>query len=105
MFCVSLSDSVCTFSACGVYALHSRYANLKQVVLDELLAQHSDAQLDTQLHEAAGMGTLEGEEVNRCRRGKSSVWWPSAEVWRYGGMEGGWERGREFEELTVGSEK
>ncbi|TNN52346.1 hypothetical protein EYF80_037429 [Liparis tanakae] len=61
---VDIRQGVVEFPACGVYALHSRYANLKQVVLDELLAQHSDAQLDAQLHEAAGMGTLEGEEGN-----------------------------------------
>lgn len=42
-----------------VYALHSRYANLKQVVLDELLAQHGNAQLNAELHEAACMGTLD----------------------------------------------
>lgn len=44
---------------CVVF-LHSRYANLKQIVLNKLLAKHGDAQLDAQLHEAACMGTLEG---------------------------------------------
>lgn len=37
-----------------------RYADLKQVVLDKLLAEHCNAKLDTQLHEAACMGTLQG---------------------------------------------
>lgn len=47
--------------------MHSRYANLKQVVLNKLLAEHGDAQLDAQLHEAACMGTLEEERVNKCQ--------------------------------------
>lgn len=47
--------------------LHSRYADLKQVVLDELLAQHGDTELDAQLHEAAGVGTLERKTRNTCQ--------------------------------------
>lgn len=44
--------------------MHLRYADLKQVVLDKLLAEHCNAKLDTELHEAACMGTLqEGREV------------------------------------------
>lgn len=40
LLCVLASwESAC----CTAYALHSRYADLKQVVLDELLAQHGDA--------------------------------------------------------------
>lgn len=45
------------FSASQV-EVYSRYANLKEVVLDELLAQHGDAQLYAQLHETACMSTL-----------------------------------------------
>ena len=58
LFCVS----VCVCECCTGNALHSRYADLKQVVLDELLAQHGDAQLDAQLHKAARMSTLGREE-------------------------------------------
>lgn len=36
-----------------------RDADLKKVVLDELLAQHGDAQLDAQLHQAACMSALD----------------------------------------------
>lgn len=36
----------------------SRDADLEEVVLDELLAEHDDAELDAQLHEAAARGTL-----------------------------------------------
>lgn len=39
---------------------YSRDADLKQVVLDELLAQHDDAELDAELHEAAPRGALRG---------------------------------------------
>lgn len=46
----------------------SRYADLKQVVLDELLAEHGDAQLDAQLHEAACMGALGRQTESRCGR-------------------------------------
>lgn len=45
--------------------MHSRYANLKQVVLNKLLAEHGNAKLDTQLHKAACMGTLEEERRHR----------------------------------------
>lgn len=45
-----------------------RYADLKQVVLDELLAEHCDAKLDTELHEAASVGTLQED-----RGGKSQL--------------------------------
>lgn len=44
------------------WVLHSRYANLKEVVLNKLLAKHGDAQLDAQLHQAACMCTLEEEQ-------------------------------------------
>lgn len=45
---------------------YSRDADLKQVVLDQLLAQHDDAELDAELHEAAPWGTLQwGEERRR----------------------------------------
>lgn len=37
---------------------YSRDANLKQVVLDQLLAQHDDAELDAELHQAAPRGAL-----------------------------------------------
>lgn len=60
-------------------ALHSRYADLKQVVLDELLAQHGDAQLDAQLHEAACVGALQGKDVNICQRVKSNMRQSTAE--------------------------
>lgn len=40
---------------------YSRDANLKQIVLDELLAQHDDAELDAQLHQAAARGALQAE--------------------------------------------
>ena len=60
--CVTVGVSVCVCKYFKGNALHSRYADLKQVVLDELLAQHGDAQLDAQLHEAAGMRALGREE-------------------------------------------
>lgn len=37
---------------------HSRDADLEEIVLDQLLAQHDDAQLDAELHEAAARSTL-----------------------------------------------
>lgn len=40
---------------------YSRDADLKQVVLDQLLAQHDDAELDAELHEAAPGGALRTE--------------------------------------------
>lgn len=46
---------------------HSRDADLEQVVLDELLPQHDDAQLDAQLHQAAARGTLRGQQVREPR--------------------------------------
>lgn len=49
----------------AVEALHSRYSNLKKVVLDKLLAEHGDAQLDAQFHEATCMGTLEEKRIHR----------------------------------------
>lgn len=39
----------------------SRDADLEQVVLDELLAQHDDAELDAELHQAAPRGALWAE--------------------------------------------
>ena len=86
LFCGSLNPHTATYAELLVFCVlaswesvrlsmlhsHSRYADLKQVVLDELLAEHGDAQLDTQLHEAACMGTLEGEEVNKCQRATRS---------------------------------
>ena len=44
---------------------YSRDADLKQVVLNELLAQHDDAELDTELHQAAPWGTLRDREQVR----------------------------------------
>ena len=38
---------------------YSRDADLKQVVLDQLLPQHDDAQLDAEFHQAAPRGTLQ----------------------------------------------
>jgi hypothetical protein len=37
---------------------HSRDADLEEVVLDQLLPQHYDAQLDAELHQAAPRGAL-----------------------------------------------
>lgn len=59
---------------------HLRDANLKDIVLDQLLPQHDDAELDAQLHETASRSTLrEGEETGavRPRRPKGA--------WRGGG--------------------
>lgn len=43
-----------------------RDANLKDIVLDQLLPQHDDAELDAQLHETASRSTLqEGEHRDR----------------------------------------
>lgn len=64
LLCASIMGKGAFFACCTVYALHSRYANLKQVVLDELLAKHGNAQLDAKLHEASCMCTLEEEKVN-----------------------------------------
>lgn len=36
-----------------------RDSNLKDVVLDQLLPQHDDAELNAELHEAASRGTLQ----------------------------------------------
>ena len=44
-------------------ALYSRYSDLKDVVLDQLLPQHDDAELDAQLHEAAPGGALQDEKM------------------------------------------
>ena len=68
--------------------MHSRYANLKQVVLDELLAKHGDAQLDTQLHKAASMGALETERVNKSQKVSGKQNEPEE-----GGKDGGRRRG------------
>lgn len=56
---------------------HSRDADLKEIVLDQLLAQHDDAQLDAELHEAAARGTLWGR--GPVRSGLALDWegWPS----------------------------
>lgn len=40
--------------------VHSRDADFKDVVLDQLLSQHDDAQLNAQLDEAASRRTLRG---------------------------------------------
>lgn len=43
-----------------------RDANLKDIVLDQLLPQHDDAELDAQLHETASRSTLQwGEQRDR----------------------------------------
>lgn len=42
---------------------HSRDADLEEVVLDELLAQHDDAELDAELHQAAPRGALRGGQL------------------------------------------
>ena len=48
----------------GVSRAHySRDSDLKDVVLDELLPQHDDAELDAQLHEAAPGGALQDEKM------------------------------------------
>ena len=52
--------------------LHSRYANLKEVILNKLLAKHGDAQLDAQFHEAACMGTLQEKSENKCQKIKGN---------------------------------
>ena len=44
-------------------ALYSRDSDLKDVVLDQLLPQHDDAELDAQLHEAAPGGALQDEKM------------------------------------------
>ena len=44
-------------------ALYSRDSDLKDVVLDQLLPQHDDAELDAQLHEAAPRGALQDEKM------------------------------------------
>ena len=44
-------------------AHYSRDSDLKDVVLDELLPQHDDAELDAQLHEAAPRGALQDEKM------------------------------------------
>ena len=50
----------------GVSGVHySRDCNLEDVVLDQLLPQHDDAELNAQLHEAAPRGTLQGGEEGR----------------------------------------
>lgn len=57
---------------------YSRDANLKQVVLDELLAQHNDAELDTELHQAAPRGALwDRQQVHQTPPHPS---WTSGEV-------------------------
>lgn len=40
---------------------YSRDADLEKVVLDQLLAQHDDAELDAELHQAAARGALQVE--------------------------------------------
>lgn len=73
--CVYVCPHVCV-SGCGVCewvcdyvlvssrqygtcsALYLRDADFKQIVLDELFAQHGDAELNTQLHQATCVGTL-----------------------------------------------
>lgn len=44
---------------------HLRDSNLKDIVLDQLLAQHDDAELDAQLHEAASRSALQRERRDR----------------------------------------
>ena len=44
------------YGTCSV--LYLRDADFKQVVLDELFAQHGDTELNTQLHQATCVGTL-----------------------------------------------
>lgn len=51
---------------CDAGAVHVRYENLKDVVLNELLAEHDHAELDAQLDEAAWRGAL-------CKRDKHSL--------------------------------
>lgn len=53
--------------------MHLRYADLKQVVLDKLLAEHCNAKLDTELHEAACMGTLQEGREGKSQNSKSFV--------------------------------
>lgn len=44
---------------CVLEYMYLRNSNLKQVVLDELLAQHGDAQLNAQFHQTAGVSALQ----------------------------------------------
>lgn len=50
---------------------HSRDADLEEIVLDQLLAQHDDAQLDAELHQAAPRGTLRDRRTD----GKLGLVW------------------------------
>lgn len=53
---------------------YSRDSDLKDVVLDQLLPQHDDAELDAQLHEAAPRGALQGG--GDARGGDQAKWSP-----------------------------
>ncbi len=48
----------CSYSRVCVLVWHSRDADLKQVVLDELFTEHGDAELNAELHETAAVGAL-----------------------------------------------
>lgn len=45
-------------------SLNLRDSDLKKVVLNQLFPQHGDAQLDTQLHQAASIRTLADEHAH-----------------------------------------
>lgn len=75
----------------GVSRVHySRDSNLEDVVLDQLLPQHDDAELNAQLHEAAPRGALQEEKrkdgavrPGGAQRGKGAN---SASLWRPQGL-------------------
>ena len=62
-------------------AHYSRDSDLKDVVLDQLLSQHDDAELDAQLHEAAPRGALQDEKTQEGTSDRQGHELSQAAVW------------------------